>query len=87
MKTVHQNWKEDEDRGGPTRTQKQRSEWCLGKLPYRGLPAGQQILFPIIPVILRQANGNLEMFGPMEAKSCKSTKQFDTKLIQVSLPS
>lgn len=67
--------------------QQKWSEWCLGKLPYEDLTAGQQILFPIIPVTLRKANGNLEMFGPMEAKSCKSTKQFDTKLIQVGLPS
>lgn len=33
------------------------------------------------------SNGNLEMFGLVEAKSSKSTEQFDTKLVRVGLPS
>lgn len=40
-----------------------------------------------LSVTVRQANGNREMFGPMEAKSCKPTERFDTALIQVGFPS
>ena len=87
MKTNHQNRKEEGDKGIFIRMQHSWSEWCLGKLPCGDLAAGQQILFLIIPATLRQANGNLEMFGPTKVKSCKSTEQFGTKLIQVGLPS
>lgn len=86
MKTDHQNWEEDEDTVGPIRTQQKWSELVPYLAPCGDLATGQQILFPIDPVTLRQPNGNLGMFGPMEAKSCKSTKRSSTKLIQVGLP-